>query len=120
MKEAETIPELSVLGGPLHRLGCRLGLVRRGTNTIRLGVALGLLAWGVLMLLELLVGIGPQVFSLQAIGLHVRFLVAIPLFFLCETWVAPRIAEFARYIVQYGLVRDASLPALASDIRRVG
>jgi len=120
MKEAETIPELSVLGGPLHRLGCRLGLVRGGTNTIRLGVALGLLAWGVLMLLELLVGIGPQVFSLQAIGLHVRFLVAIPLFFLCETWVAPRIAEFARYIVQYGLVQDASLPALASDIRRVG
>ena len=60
MKEAETIQELSVLGGPLHRLGRRLGLVRGGTNTIRLGVALGLLAWGVLMLLAAPGRIRPQ------------------------------------------------------------
>jgi hypothetical protein len=120
MKESETIHELSVLGGPLQRLGCRLGLVRAGTNTLRLGVALGLLAWGVLMLLALLAGFGPKLFSLPAIAIHVRFLVAIPLFFLCETLVAPRIAEFARYIVRSGLVLETSLPALASDIRQVG
>ena len=33
--------DFSVIGGPLYWLGCRLGLVRRGTSTIALGVALG-------------------------------------------------------------------------------
>lgn len=42
------IPEFSLLGGPLHGLGSRLGLVRGGTNTFRLGLALGLLAWSAL------------------------------------------------------------------------
>jgi len=120
MKEDNTIPELSVFGGPLQRLGSRLGLVRNGTNTVPLGFALGLLAWGVLMALRLLQGFGHNVFSLAVIGAHVRFLVAIPLFFACETWVAPRMAEFVRNIVRSGLVPETELPALASDIRRVG
>jgi len=120
MKEDDKIPELSLLGGPLQWLGCRLGLVREGTNTVWLGVALGLLAWGVLMLLALLQGFGHKVFSFAVIGGHVRLLVAIPLFFLCETWVVPLMAEFARGIVSSGLVPDAELPALQSDIRRVG
>jgi len=120
MKEDGTIQELSLFGGPLQRLGCRLGLVRGKTNTIWLGLALGLLAWGVLMLLGLLQGVGHKMFSLAVIGVHVRLLVAIPLFFACETWVAPRMAEFVRNIVRSGLVPEAELPALASDIRRVG
>jgi hypothetical protein len=82
-------------------------------------VALGLLAWGVLVLLTLLLGFGHKVFSFAVIGVHVRLLVAIPLFFLCETWVVPLMAEFARGIVSSGLVPDAELPALQSDIRRV-
>ena len=65
-------------------------------------------------------GIGHKMFSLAVIGVHVRLLVAIPLFFLCETWVAPRMAEFVRNIVRSGLVPEDELPALASDIRRVG
>ena len=120
MKEDENIQEFSLLGGPLQWLGCRLGLVRGGTNTFWLGVALGLLAWGVLVLLTLLLGFGHKVFSFAVIGVHVRLLVAIPLFFLCETWVVPLMAEFARGIVSSGLVPDAELPALQSDIRRVG
>jgi hypothetical protein len=36
------------LGGPLHQLGRRIGLVRRETNTILLGVALG---WGLWLLI---------------------------------------------------------------------
>jgi len=119
MKEDENIQEFSLLGGPLQWLGCRLGLVRGGTNTFWLGVALGLLAWGVLVLLTLLLGFGHKVFSFAVIGVHVRLLVAIPLFFLCETWVVPLMAEFARGIVSSGLVPDAELPALQSDIRRV-
>ena len=50
----------SLLGGPLHRLGRRLGLVR-GTNTVRLGLALGFVPWAVLMLLATIEGAGREV-----------------------------------------------------------
>ncbi len=113
------IPELSLLGGPLHRLGCRLGLVREKTHTVRLGLAIGLFTWSILTLLALLEQSGPRMFSLAVIGVDVRLLVAIPLLFLCETWAMPQMAEFARYIVRSGVVRRASFPVLAVDIRRL-
>lgn len=119
MNAAETFPELSLLGGPLHWLGRRLRLVRRETNTVGLGLTLGMLGWGVLILLGLFEGFGSRMFSLALIGSHVRLLLAIPLLFLCETWVIPEMAAFVRYIVRSGLVPDASLPVLASDIRLV-
>ncbi len=114
-----TMPEFTLFGGPLQRLGRRLGLVR-GTNTFRLGIALGLTAWGVLAALPLLQGFGGKVFSLSVIGIHARFLIAIPLFFLCETWVAPRMAEFVRDLVGAGLVPESERSALDAAIRRVG
>lgn len=119
MKSGQAIPELLLLGGPLYRLGHRVGLVRGGTNTVWLGVALGPFAWVVLMLLAQVQGFGPVVHSLAATGIHVRLLVAVPLFFLCETWVVPQIAEFVRYIVRADLVEEVSLPVLAADVRRV-
>jgi hypothetical protein len=120
MKEDDKIQEFSLLGGPLQRLGCRLGLVRGKTNTFWLGVAIGLLAWGVLVLLGLLQGFSHKIFSLAVIGVHVRLLAAIPLFFLCETWVFPRMAEFVRNIISSGMVPQAEMQILASDICRVG
>jgi hypothetical protein len=120
MNENDKIQEFSLFGGPLHQLGCRLGLVRGETNTIRLGFALGMLAWGILMLLAFLHGVGFKMFSLSLIGVHIRLLVAVPLFFLCETLVVPRMAEFISNLVKSGIVPEAELPALASDIRRVG
>jgi hypothetical protein len=99
------MPEFSLLGGPLQWLGCRLGLVRQGTNTVRMGLALGLFTWGVLSLLRLLEGSGSQLFALVVIGAPIRLLVAIPLFFLCETWAGLQMAEFSRYAVRSGLVR---------------
>jgi hypothetical protein len=118
MEEDDKILELSLLGGPLQWLGCRLGLVRGGTNTVCLGLALGLSAWGVLMLLALLQGFSHKLFSLAVIGGHVRFLVVVPLFFLCETAVVPRMAEFARNIVRSEVVPRKVLPALESEIAR--
>jgi hypothetical protein len=118
MKESNKIPEFSLLGGPLYRLGCRMGLVRSGTNTVRLGFALGLSVWGVLMLLALLPEFDRKVFSFAVIGVHVRFLVAIPLFFVCETSVVPRMAEFVLNLVRSGVVPRSALPALESEIAR--
>jgi hypothetical protein len=118
MKEDDSIPEFALFGGPLQRMGRRLGLVRGG-NTVWLGVALGLLAWGVLVVLALLQGVGTKAFSLAVLGIHVRFLVAVPLFFLCETWVGPRMADFVLGLVRSGVVRESDRPALAEVIRRV-
>ncbi|MEI7900492.1 MAG: hypothetical protein WCK89_09570 [bacterium] len=120
MKVDDPTLAFSLFGGPLYRLGCRLGLVRGGTNTLGLGVALGLITWGVLVALTLVTGGKTRVFSLQTIGAHVRLLVALPLLFLCETWVFPRMAEFVRDIVRSGIVPEAEWPALQSAIRRIG
>jgi hypothetical protein len=120
MENNNTIPDFSLFGGPLQRLGRRLGLVRDGTNSFRLGLVLGLIAWGVLVVLAILQGVGQKVLSLSMVGIHIRFLVAVPLFFLCETWVAPRMAEFVRNIVRSGVVPEAGYPALTSVVRRIG
>lgn len=117
MEEHDTIPDFNLSGGPLNRLARRMHLVRN-KNSVGLGVALALLTWGVMASLALLVGGIHRFFSWDVIAVHVRLLVAIPLFFLCETWVFPRMAEFSREIVNAGIVPKAELPAFVSDIRR--
>lgn len=112
--------DFSLLGGPLHRLGERLRLVRDGTNTIALGLALGASLWVVLLLLSLLEGAADRVFSLPSLGAHVRLLVAIPLFFLCETLVDPRMARFVSTLVQSQVVPLSALPRLEAEIARTG
>ena len=109
--------DFSLLGGPLHRLGRRLGLVR-GTNTVRLGLALGFVPWAVLMLLVVLEGAGREAFSLARVAAHVRFLVVIPLFFICETWLDPQLGRFVRYLVDSAVVPEGTVPALQSAVAR--
>src|ERR1022692_4946351 len=87
--------DFSLLGGPLHRLGRRVGLVR-GTNTVALGLALGVGASVILVLLAIVGGVTENVFSLSVIGAHVRLLLVIPLFFICESLLDPRAAAFVR------------------------
>lgn len=108
----------SLLGGPLHRLGCRLGLVRGEANTLPLGLALGAFLWLVLLALSLIEGIGEKVFSMPVIGAHVRLLLAIPLLFFCESYVDPRMTVFVSEIVAAEVVPKAALPVLASDVAR--
>ena len=69
-KVRETLEDFSLLGGPLHRLGCWLGLVRGGTNTVPLGLVLGAFPWLVLLALALFESLGPVLFSIEAIGAH--------------------------------------------------
>jgi len=56
MEEPGRLEKYSLLGGPLHRLGQRLGLVREETNTVALGLALGLLSWSILLALAAIGG----------------------------------------------------------------
>jgi hypothetical protein len=119
MEEFGRFDNFSLLGGPLHRLGCRLGLVRGGTRTLALGLALGLIPWSILMLLALIEGAGQQIFFPSVIGVHARMLLAIPLFFLCESLLDPRVAMFVRTIVRSEVVPRHALPALESEITRI-
>jgi hypothetical protein len=118
MEEPGRIEKFSLLGGPLHRLGQQLGLVREETNTVALGLALGLLSWSILLALAAIESVSDRLFSLSAIAADVRLLVAIPLFFLCETSLDPRLSDFVRTIVRSGVVPGNALPALESEIAR--
>jgi hypothetical protein len=119
MQKRERLADFSLLGGPLHRLGCRLGLVRDGTNTTALGLVLGAFLWIVLLALALVEGFGHVLFSIQAIGTHVRLLVAIPLLFVGEAFIDPRFTAFVRGIVRSQVVPVATRPALESEIAHI-
>lgn len=115
----QKIEEFSLLGGPLYRLGCRLGMVLQKTNSLRLGLALGFSAWIILIILTVIEGNGSRIFTLALIAGHVRLLIVIPLFFLCEAMVDPRIAVFIKMIVASEVVPKHAVPALKSELSRV-
>jgi hypothetical protein len=119
MEKREDAEDFSLLGGPLHRLGCRLGLVRDGTNTTALGLALGAFPWIVLVALALVEGLGHVLFSIEGIGAHVRLLVAIPLLFVCEAFIDPRFTAFGHEIVRSQVVPATARPKLESEIARI-
>ncbi len=120
MEERRRLEKFSLLGGPLHRLGQRLGLVREETNTVALGLAMGLLSWSILLALALIEGVSDKLFSLSAIAANARLLVVIPLLFLCESSLDPRLREFVSTIVRSGVVPSDTLPDLESEIARIG
>lgn len=113
------LPQFSLLGGPLYRLGKRLGLVRGATDLTLLGLALGAALWTVLIALACIEGIGRQIFSLSVIGTHVRLLVTLPLLFVCESQLDPHLARFVHVIVQSRVVPSKALPRLESEIARL-
>jgi hypothetical protein len=84
-----------------------------------LGVVLALVAWVPLMGLIALQGVasGRDVSFLASISTHVRFLIAIPLAFLGETWIDPRLRQFVRGLVASRLVLPAEVPALDRAVR---
>jgi hypothetical protein len=107
----------SLLGGPLHRIGRRLGLVH-GTNTVRLGLALGCGLWLVVVVLALAQGIAGRLFSMSVVGGHARLLLVIPLFFICESWVGPRMTAFVATIARTGIVPRGAQAALDREVTR--
>lgn len=111
--------QFSLLGGPLHRFGVRLGLVRDGTNTVALGLALGWLPWLVLVALALAEGVARSLLSLSVIAGHMRLLIVIPLFFICETTLDSKLREFVGLLLRSGVVSGAAVPALETEIGRV-
>jgi hypothetical protein len=108
----------SLLGGPLHRLGRRLGLVRQETNTVLLGLAVGWGVWLILVVVTLAEGVADRFFAMSVVGGHVRLLLVIPLFFIGESWVDPRMAAFVSGLARDGLVSAGARPALDAEVLR--
>jgi len=75
--------------------------------------------WGIMIVLSLIDGTASQFFSLSVIGVHVRLLIVIPMFFVCETLVVPRMSAFVGLAIKSGLVATSSLPALNKELSRV-
>jgi hypothetical protein len=115
---SDEITNFSLLGGPLYQLGRRLGLVRGETNTVLLGLVLGGGTWIVIVVLAVIGGVGDRLWSLSVIGAHARLLVAIPLFFVCESWVDPRMTAWVRSIAATGVVPADAQPALDAAVVR--
>ncbi len=108
------LPRVSLLGGPLHQLGCRLGLVRAGHRTLRLGIAIGLSLWLVGALLAVLEGV--ELWSIAMLGAHARLLLAIPLLFLAESLLDPRVDEFVRALARSSIVPADQMHELRAQI----
>lgn len=119
MSDFNQSQKFSLFGGPMHRLGRRLGLVRHETNSVAVGLALAALLWGVLVLLVLAEGNIHRFFSVSIIGVHVRLLVAIPLLMVYESIVNPRMSTFVRGIVTSKILSPEELPRLESVIGRI-
>ena len=118
MNASESSQSFSVLGGPLHRAGRRLGLVRGETNTIMLGLVLGWGPWLLILGLALIEGITDRMLSMALVAAHARLLLVIPLIFISETWVTPRMAACVATIARYGIVSPDDRPALDAEVSR--
>jgi hypothetical protein len=117
MTTSESPVSFSLLGGPLHRMGHRLGLVR-GTNTVLLGLTVGIGLWLVVLALALVQGVTDRLFSMSLVAGHARLLLVIPLFFICESWVGPRMTAFVTMIVRTGIVPPGARAALNAEVTR--
>ena len=107
----------SMLGGPLHRLGIRLGLVRDHTRTVRLGLAIALLLWGVSVLLAWALGV--ELLTFAMLGAHVRLLLVIPLMFIAESLLDPRMDSFIRVAIRSRVVPGESTTRLLEALARI-
>lgn len=111
------MPAFTLLGGPLHRLGQRLGLVRANGSTVPQGMAIAAALWSVFVLFSLTSG--RDLFTIDLLGSHVRLLVAIPMMFLAETLIDPRMDAFLRGIFRSRIVSGPAAVTLQAHLARV-
>ena len=107
--------------GPLYRVARVIVLDRDRERLVRLGVIIGLIGWAPLVVLSGLqtaLFIGPTVTFYGSLGTHARFLLAIPLFFVAETWFDARTGEVLRDLVRARVVPVADVPGFVSMLRR--
>ena len=98
-------------------MGRWLGLVR-GTDTVHLGLALGVGMWLVVVGFAALQGFTDRLFTMSVVAVHARLLLVIPLFFVAESWVSPHMTGFVKTIVTRGIVPPGAKAALDAEVAR--
>jgi hypothetical protein len=101
-------PLLLLEGGPLYRIEKRVGLTKTRAPVIVRAALSAVLTWVPLLILSLIEGTAyghnvPVPF-LRDFSAYSRFLLAVPLFFLAEIVIGPRIGESAEHFVTSGVV----------------
>ena len=121
MPDCHTGPEaatFSLLGGPLHRMGRWLGLVR-GTDTVHLGLVLGIGMWLVVVGFAALQGFTDRLFTLSLVAVHARLLLVIPLVFPRRVLgVASDDRLLSRRSSRRGIVPPGAKAALDAEVAR--
>jgi len=102
-------PFLLMEGGPLYRIEKRIGLIKSRELEVRRRAFLSVLVtWVPLLILSALqgkaLGHSATMPFLKDIGVHARFLLAVPLLLTAENFLGPRIAEAAEHFVYSGLI----------------
>jgi hypothetical protein len=111
------------LGGPAFRLMQRVGLIQgQGPSLGRRFVGFLLITWVPLLILAVIegraLGPTPRESLLLDLPTYARFFLALPLLFLSEVIVGPRIQDAGLYFVQGELVRAEDLPYVETAIIR--
>src|SRR5215469_4825951 len=100
------------LGGPLYQLYLRTKLVRPSLELLlRRIIAISLFCWAPLFLLALVAGQavgGVKVPFLFDLGVHTRFLVALPLLIASEPIVHKRMKSVVEQFLKRGIIRSQS------------
>ncbi|MCI0682731.1 MAG: hypothetical protein L0Y71_11580 [Gemmataceae bacterium] len=110
-------------GGPAYRLMQRVGIVRGDDPSVRRRIVLFIaITWVPLLLLSVIdghaLGATPRQSFLLDFATYARFFVAVPLFFVAEVVVGPRLTAAARQFVEAGFVRPEEYPAFDRAIER--
>ncbi len=111
------------LGGPAYRLMQRLGLIRgEGPSLGRRMIGFLLITWVPLLILALSEGLAlgptPRESLLLDFPTYARFFLAVPLLFLSEVIVGPRLQTAGLNFVRGNFVRPEEMPAVEAAILR--
>jgi hypothetical protein len=111
-------------GGPAYRLMQRIGLIRGEDPSVgRRIVAFLTITWIPLLLLSfwevLALGPTPRESLLLDFAAFARFFIAVPLLFVAEVTIGPRVTAAGLHFVRAGLVRPEDYPAFDQAIRRL-
>ncbi|NCA71053.1 MAG: hypothetical protein EOM91_13295 [Sphingobacteriia bacterium] len=112
------------LGGPAYRLMQRIGLIQgAGPSLGRRIVGFLLITWVPLLILALIegraLGPTPRESLLLDLATYARFFLAVPLIFIAEVVVGPRLRNAGLHFIRGDLIRPEDLPAVEAAITRV-
>ena len=114
-------------GGPPRRLEAALRLVRPDKpNSLRRVALISIFIWAPLVLLaamqSLALGENKLTDLLLDFAVHARYLVAVPLFIIAETFTLTTLGKTARHFIEADLIRDSDRPifdAIGASTRRL-